>query len=38
VYEIIIIKHEDGERLPCLVDEMGMPLVLPNEYIMKKGA
>ncbi|MFT6267472.1 MAG: hypothetical protein ACJAVV_000270 [Alphaproteobacteria bacterium] len=30
-----MIKHEDGERLPCLVDEMGMPFVRPNEYIMK---
>jgi integrase len=31
-----MIKHEDGERLPCLVDDLGMPLVLQNEYIMKK--
>jgi len=36
VYKVVIIKHEDGERLPCLVDDLGMPLVLPNEYIMKK--
>jgi integrase len=36
VYKTIIIKHEDGERLPCLVDDMGMPLILQNEYIMKK--
>ncbi|TMM45004.1 hypothetical protein [Colwellia ponticola] len=36
MYKTIIIKHEDGERLPCLVDDMGMPLILQNEYIMKK--
>jgi len=32
-YRVRLLVHHDGERLPCLVDTKGMPVVLPNEYI-----
>jgi integrase len=34
MYFITILKHEDGERLPLLVDEDGQPLIEPNVFTL----
>lgn len=36
MFKILIIVHEDGERLPCIVDQEDMPLVMANEYLIKR--
>ena len=36
--DIEVILHESGELLPILLDDEGMPIPLPNEFILSKRA
>ncbi len=31
-YQIIVLRHEDGERLPMLVSPKGLPVIEPNVF------
>lgn len=31
-----LVTHESGEQMPILLDAAGMPVVLPNEFILSK--
>ena len=31
---IVVITHPSGDQLPMLVDDTGLPLPTPNEFIM----
>ena len=34
--DVEIILHDSGELLPILLDDDGMPIPLPNEFILSK--
>ncbi|WP_252511670.1 hypothetical protein [Acinetobacter soli] len=34
--DIEVIQHDSGELLPILLDDEGMPITLPNEFILSK--
>ena len=36
--DIEVILHESGELLPILLDDEGMPIPLPNEFILSRRA
>lgn len=36
--DIEVILHDSGELLPILLDDEGMPIPLPNEFILSKRA
>ena len=35
--DVEVILHDSGELLPILLDDDGMPIPLPNEFILSKG-
>ena len=34
--DVEVILHDSGELLPILLDDDGMPIPLPNEFILSK--
>lgn len=34
MYRVILLKHDDGERLPLLVTENGFPIIEPNLFAL----
>lgn len=34
--KIVTVTHSTGEQLPILLDSSGMPIVLPNEFILSR--
>lgn len=34
--KIAIVTHQSGEQLPLLLDQSGMPIPLPNEFILSR--
>ena len=36
--KVDVVLHESGEFLPILLDDGGMPIPVPNEFILSKRA
>ncbi len=36
--DVEVILHDSGELLPILLDDDGMPIPLPNEFILLQKA
>lgn len=34
--KIELVTHETGEQIPMMLDDSGMPVVLPNEFILAR--